>query len=214
MLQARAELDEIRERIQLEVKNVAQGLENEAEFARMRIANLEQGLREVQGEFSGLNKEAVQLRSLERDAAANRALFTTFLSRFKETTTTQGTESSDARVLSKAEVPGGPSYPNRRKQHSKITLMGFLGACALVLALQILKPGMRSPEQVQKMLGEYVIGVIPLVPAKKQVHDYVLDKPQSGVVEAINSLKFSLAPGAGAGPGGSRVRQERDSGGR
>lgn len=193
MLQAQAEWLEIRERIEAEIRTVAAGLENEAKFARTRVASLQASLREAQGESSLANKEAVQLRALEREAAANRVLFETFLSRFKETSSTQGMETSDARVISEAEVPGGPSYPNRRRELLTIIMTGFFGACGLVLALQFLNPGLRSPEQVQQVLGEYVIGVIPVAPAKKTFHDYVLEKPQSSVVEAINSLKFSLA---------------------
>jgi capsular exopolysaccharide synthesis family protein len=193
MLQAQAELLEVRERIEIEVRKVAAGLENEAEFARTRVASLENSLREAQGDFSIQNQESVQLRALGREAAANRALFETFLGRFKETSTGQGMDTSDARVLSQAEVPGGPSYPNRRQKLMTIILMGFFGACGLVLGLQFLSPGMRSPEQVQQTLGEYVIGVIPAITGRKDLHEYVLEKPQSGVVEAINSLKFSLA---------------------
>ncbi|NNJ64983.1 MAG: polysaccharide biosynthesis tyrosine autokinase [Xanthomonadales bacterium] len=193
MLQVQAELGEIRERIELEVSNLIAGLENEADFARARITQLEAGIREVQGEFSEINQDAVQLRALEREAAANRALFETFLSRFKETSSTQGLETSDARVLSQAEVPGGPSYPNRRQQLTSIVLMGFLGACGLVIGLHFLNPGLRSPEQIRQSLGEYVLGVIPLVSSKAPMYDYVIDKPQSGAVEALNSLKFSLA---------------------
>jgi succinoglycan biosynthesis transport protein ExoP len=183
MLQAQAELSEIRERIELEVANLIGGLENEADFARARIAQLQAGIREVQGEFS----------EAKREAAANRALFETFLTRFKETSSTQGMETSDARVLSEAEVPGGPSYPNRRRKLMTIIMMGFLAACGLVLGLNILNAGLRSPEQVQQALGEYVLGLVPTVPAKSPMYDYVLEKPQSGVVEALNSLKFSLA---------------------
>ena len=41
--------------------------------------------------------------------------------------------------------------------------MGLAAACALVLGLQMLNPGLTSPEQVQQVLGEYVIGLIPLI---------------------------------------------------
>jgi len=193
LLQAQAELIEVRERIESEVSKVASGLENEAEFARTRVASLEASLREAQGESSEQSKESVQLRALQREAAANRALFETFLSRFKETSTTQGMETSDARVLSAAEPPGGPSYPDRRQKLLTITLLGLCGACGLVLVLNMLNPGLRSPEQVQQVLGEYVLGLVPALPGKVAMHDYVLEKPASRVVEALNSLKFSLA---------------------
>jgi capsular exopolysaccharide synthesis family protein len=175
------------------VKRILVGLENEAEFARTRVASLESSLRAAEGETSEQNKEAIQLRALQREAAANRALYETFLNRFKETSSTQGLETSDARVISYAEVPGGPSYPNRNKLLMQYVLVGFAAACGLVLLLALLNPGMMSPEQVQKTLGEFVIGLVPIVPAKSPPHDYVLEKPNSGLVEAINTLKFSLA---------------------
>ncbi len=193
LLQVRAELVEIRGRIHNEIERIAKGLEHEAEFAATRVASLESSLSAAQGQSSEQSKESIQLRSLEREAAANRTLYETFLNRFKETSSTQGLETSDARVISRAEVPGGPSYPNRNRLLTNYLLIGFFGACGLVLALQLLNPGLMSPEQVQQVLGEYVIGLIPLVPGKVMLHDYILEKSNSSLAEAINSLRFSLA---------------------
>jgi len=193
MLQAQAEIADLEQRIQAEVEKVYISLQSEAEFTRTRVASLEASLREAQGETSEQNKEAIQLRALQREAAANRALFETFLNRFKETSTTQGMETTDARVISRAEVPRSPSYPDRKRLFTTIVLMGFAGACGLVLLLQFMNPGIFSPEQAQNLLNAYVIGLIPITPAKTEPVEYVLDQPNSGLVEAINSLKFSLA---------------------
>ena len=193
MMQVRAELNDIRERIRSETERIAKGLEQEAEFANTRVASIENSLRMAQGETSDQNKEAIQMRALEREAAANRTLYETFLNRFKETSSTEGLETSDARVLSQASVPGWPSYPNRNAMLRNKILMGFLGACGLVMVLQLLNPGMANPEQVQKVLGEYVLGLIPTIPGKTPLHDYVLDNQNSAAVEALNSLRFSLA---------------------
>ena len=193
MLQVEAEIAEIRERIRDEVQRIVVALENEVEFSQARVASLEMSLREARGQTTEQNKEAIQLRALQREAAANRALYETFLTRFKETSSTQELESTDARVISRAEVPGGPSYPNRRQLLLQYLLGGFVGACGLVLMLALMNPGMMSPEQVQRTLGEYVIGLIPIIEGKSSPHEYVLEKPNSGLVEAINTLKFSLA---------------------
>lgn len=192
MLQVNAEIQEIRARIRDEVQRIAKSLEQEVDFAQTRVSSLERDLQAARGETSEQNKESIQLRSLQREAAANRTLYETFLNRFKETSSTQGLESSDARIISAAEVPGWPSYPNRKRMLIQYILMGFLGACGLVLALQMLNPGMMSPEQVQQVLKEFVIGLIPITPGKAVPHDYVLEKPNSGLVEALNSLKFSM----------------------
>jgi polysaccharide biosynthesis transport protein len=193
MLQVQAELSDIRDRVRVETERIAKGLEQEAEYANTRVASIQNSLLAAQGETSDQNKEAIQMRALEREAAANRTLYETFLNRFKETSSTQGLETSDARVLSQAEVPGSPSYPNRKMMLRNYILMGFIGACVLVLALQLLNPGMTNPEQVQNVLGEYVLGLIPVIPGKVPLHDYVLQKSSSAVVEALTSLKFSLA---------------------
>ena len=191
MLQVTAELGEIRQRIRAEIQRIVVGLQQEAEFASARVNSLQVSLNVAQGQTSEQNQEAIQLRTLEREAAANRALYETFLNRFKETSSTQGLETSDARVLSKAEA-GFLSYPNRNAILEKYILLGFFAACALVLGLQLLNPGLMSPEQVQEVLGEHVIGLVQMIPGKVLMHDYVLEKTSSSVVEAINSLKFAL----------------------
>ena len=192
MLQVIAEIQEIRVRIRDEVQRIAIGLEQEVDFAHTRVSSLERDLQAARGETSTQNKESIQLRALQREAVANRTLYETFLNRFKETSSTQGLESSDARIISAAEVPGGPSSPNRNRMLTMYILAGFLGACGLALALQMLNPGMMSPEQVQQVLKEFVIGLIPITPGKVAPHDYVLEKPNSGLVEALNSLKFAM----------------------
>ncbi len=192
MLQVGAELRDIRNRIGDEIQKIVTSLENELEVARTREASLGASLREAESQTGAQNREAVQLRALEREAAANRALFETFLGRFKETSSTEGTETPDARVLSRAEIPTGPSWPNRGRTFMIIVLLGFLGACALVFVLHILNPGMFSPEQVEQELGAHAIGVLPRVEGKQPPHEHVLEKANSGYVEAVNSLKIAL----------------------
>ncbi|MFC1605470.1 GumC family protein [Pseudomonadota bacterium] len=191
MLQVTAEVGEIRDRIKVEIERIIVGLEQEAEFAAARVNSLQVSLDFARGETTEQNKEAIQLRALQRQASANRALYERFLNRFKETSSTQDLESSNARVLSKAEG-AGLTFPNRNKMLTNYILVAFFGACGLVLGLQLLNPGLLSPEQVQQVLREHVIGLIPLIPGKVVLHDHVLEKPNSSLVEAINSLKFSL----------------------
>ncbi len=192
MLQVNAELEDVRRRVQEEIQMVVLGLENEVEVARTREASLSQSLREAESETGAQNREAIQLRALEREAAANRTLYENFLNRFKETSTTEGTETPDARVLSSAEVPNTPSYPDRKRTFFVFVVLGFLGACVLVIGLHLLSPGMLSPEQIEQQLGVHAIGMIPRLTGKDVPHEHVLKKNSTGFVEAISSLHVSL----------------------
>ena len=192
MLQLNAEIEDLERRVVAEMDKITIALENKIEMARLRESSLETSLRELESVSGAQSQEAVQLRALEREAAANRALFENFLGRFKETTSAEGMESADARVLSKAEVPAAPSTPNRRRMLMTYVLLGFMGACGLVLGLQFLNPGIYTPEQIEHDLGIHAIGMIPKLPSKIETHQYLLDKPNSGFAEAINSLRVSL----------------------
>jgi len=192
MLQVNAEIEDIRARIETETSKIIQGLENEVEVARTRERSLEGSLRESEQQSGTQNREAVQLRALEREATANRVLYETFLNRFKETSSTKGIASSDARVISAAEIPMFASYPNKKRSFIIIFILGFMAACGLVFGLHFLNPGLHSPEQIEKETGLHAIGMIPKLPSKGEPHEYLMKKPHSGYVEAINSLKISL----------------------
>ena len=101
-------------------------------------------------------------------------------------------ETADARVLSRAEMPRGPSAPNRSRILGIYLFVGSVGSCGLVLGLQFLNPGMHSPEQTEKDLGVHVLGMIPKLPGKTEPHVQALEKPNSSFTEAINSLRVSL----------------------
>jgi succinoglycan biosynthesis transport protein ExoP len=192
MLQLNAEIEDLERRVVAEMDKITIALENKIEMARLRESSMETSLRELEAVSGAQSQEAVQLRALEREAAANRALFENFLGRFKETSSTEGMESADARVLSKAEVPADPSAPNRRRMLMTYVLLGFMGACGLVLGLQFLNPGIYTPEQIEHDLGIQAIGMIPKLPSKVESQEYILDNPHSGFVEAVNSLRVSM----------------------
>jgi len=192
MLQVNAEIDDLRQRIDDEIGKIALALENELELVRAKERSLRDSLDEVERQAGESNQEAIQLRALEREASANRVLYETFLSRFKETSSTEGLETSDARGISAAKVPPSPSDPNKKRTFMMVVMMGFMGACGLVFALHFLNPGLHSPEQVEQVLKIHTIGMIPRLPPKTTPYDYLLNRKSSGYREAVNSLKISL----------------------
>lgn len=194
MIQMQAELEDIQAKVRSEVKKVAAGLRNSMDVARAREGSLSGSLRQMESKTSGSNQAEVELHALEREASANKALFETFLGRFKETASTQGIEQADARVISFAEIPLGASYPKRQLLLT-ISVMGSLFfAVFLVFVLEILNPGIRSPEQIQELFNMSTLGIVPKVmDVSITPHEYLLAKPQSSLAEAVNTLRISLS---------------------
>ncbi len=194
MVQMHAELDDIKAKVLGEVKKISAGLRNSMEVARVREGSLQGSLRQLEVKNSGNNQDEVQLRALEREATANKTLFETFLGRFKETTSTQGIEQADARVISVSEVPLMPSYPKKDMMLGVCVLGAVFFSIFLIFVLEQMNPGVRSPEQIQDLFNITTLGIIPKTSTPKElIHDYLLKKPQSALSEAINTLRISMS---------------------
>jgi capsular exopolysaccharide synthesis family protein len=192
IISTNAELAGIRAKIKEEISKIVAGLDNELNIASTRVTNLQNSLAASQRIADQHGKEEVQLRALEREANANKLLFETFLNRFKETTSTQGTEQADARVISVAEIADIPSFPKKKVLLMIVIVMAFGSASAAVFLLEFLRAGLRSPEEVEKHLGFVALGLMPKITQKVAAYDYLLDKPDSSLAATINSLRISL----------------------
>lgn len=194
MIQMQAELEDIQAKVRSEVKKVAAGLRNSMDVARAREGSLSGSLKQMESKTSGSNQAEVELHALEREATANKALFETFLGRFKETASTQGIAQADARVISFAEIPLGASYPKKNLLLMSSAIGALLFAVLLVFLLEILNPGVRSPEQIQELFNMSTLGIVPkIMDANILPHEYLLTKPQSSLAEAVNTLRISLS---------------------
>jgi succinoglycan biosynthesis transport protein ExoP len=196
MINARAEVGDIREKIKVEIEKIAQGLRNEIAVARVREAGLNRRLTELKSEVALLNRTGVQLRALEREADANRMLFETFLVRLKETTAQESFQQSDSAILSRADVPENPSFPNKRRLLS-LSLLGAVSlGILLAFAIEKLDRGFRSMEQVAQLRGVAPLGLIPALKGLRRLGKtpsaYILEKPGSAYAEAIRSLGTSI----------------------
>lgn len=195
MIQMQAELADIDSKIHIEVKKIAAGLRNSMEVARAREASLAGSLKQMESKHSGTNQAEVELHALDREASANKALFETFLGRFKETASTQGIEQADARVISFAETPLNASFPNIKILIVVSVSSAFIFAVFLVFAIESLNPGVRTPEEVHELFNLTTLGIVPKIVESNfgKPHEYLLAKPQSALAEAINTLRISLS---------------------
>ena len=194
MIQMQAELEDIQAKVRSEVKKIAAGLRNSLEVARAREGSLSGSLRQMESKTSGSNQAEVQLHALEREATANKALFETFLGRFKETASTQGIAQADARVISFAEIPLLASFPKKNMMLMASVLGAVFFAVFLVFVREMLNPGVRSPEQIQELFNMSTLGIVPKIAGiTGRPHEYLLAKPHSALAEAVNTLRISLS---------------------
>ena len=121
--------------IQSEARKVLKGLETEARTSRFRERELLASLNEMKAESAQAGDKEVELRALEREAAAQRDLLESYLTRFREASSRKdgNYRPVDARIFSRATTPAEPYFPKK----VPIVAAAFF-ATLLVMALVIL----------------------------------------------------------------------------
>lgn len=173
-----------------------QKAEAEVTAAERNLTALKQQQQSLESSATDPGEAAVQLRTLEKDAQASRALFETFLNRSKQTREQQGLEQADARLVSKADVPVAPSFPDN-SLFLLIALAGGLGlALALAFVSEQLDSGFRSSDQIESQLGLPAISMMPSLRSigVKDItpEAYIMAKPNSSFAESVRMLRTSL----------------------
>ncbi|WP_448873283.1 GumC family protein [Desulfobulbus propionicus] len=193
VIQADAEIKEIRSKLQEEVNRIVQSLENEVRTARAAETTLQRALADLQVQAGETMNTEVQLRELERQADSSRTLYQTFLARFQETKMQEDLQRPDARIISPAVVAKTPSKPKKKP----ILLLGVVGGLMLgvgcVYLLETLDRGFRTSAQVERTTGYPVLGVIPQLSKEDGIPvDYAIQKPFSSFSESLRAIRNAI----------------------
>ena len=201
ILTVQRELADIEAQIDAEISRIVTSLENEVNVAAQRVQSLQQSLQEARTELATNNSAIVRLRELEREAEASRALFESFLNRFRQTNEAEGLAQADARIIADAVTPGGPSSPNVM---TNLLLGLFLAGAAgagVVFALEMLDNGIHTDADIERNFGIPHIASIPRLKAGLlgrfsggaiDPGDYVLKKPLSSFAESFRTIRSAI----------------------
>ncbi|MEI4483640.1 MULTISPECIES: GumC family protein [unclassified Phyllobacterium] len=155
----RSQLADLNNQIRLEARKVLASLENEAETARLREAELNRSLNQLKAQSSRAGEEEVELRALEREATAQRQLLESYLTRYREASsrTDRGYMPADARIFSRADRPIEPYFPKK----VPMTLAAFV-ASLLILSIGTLLHALFSGRALRPVSGAYEVPARPI----------------------------------------------------
>lgn len=126
----RSQLADLETQIRAEAQNVLKALQTEARTAQLREQQLIADLNRLKAASARAGDQEVELRALEREAAAQRELLESYLTRYREASSRNERSylPANARVFSRATVPAEPFFPK---------ILPIVGA-ALVASLLIM----------------------------------------------------------------------------
>jgi len=196
ILQAEVELADTQQKLKGEVAKIVASLQGEVAIARSRENSLLGAQRRLEGNMSSQNQRGIKLRELTREADANKALLETFLGRFKELSDEANLQTTDARVISRAQPPSAPSSPRTML----ILLLAVLASSGLGIAISVgverLDSGIHTSRDVERWTGLPVLTVVPELKGKSAVSGsrpmQIVTSPMSRYAESYRNLLVGL----------------------
>ncbi|NGM24209.1 polysaccharide biosynthesis tyrosine autokinase [Roseomonas stagni] len=199
----RAELAELRRGLGSETDRIVTSIANEVEAMASGVASLERELQSLRDRTDSAGEVTVRLRELERHAETSRALYETFLTRFRREGEQQQMALPNARVVSAATIPLSPSAPRAMRIYAAAFLLASGFAIALVFLLDKLDNAVRSADEAEEVTDLPVLAILPRLQGRSpDVVRIVTEQPRSALSDALRGLCTAL--GGDGEPGQSR----------
>lgn len=199
MLKVRAEAADAQSQVDAEIARLVANLKNEYEVAQARERQLVTEMESLQAQQSVSKEASIRLKEYERQAATSRELYQALLSRYKQTSETQGLQLPDARIVEQADVPLQVAGPKRKRLVVLGLIAGLLAGLALALAMEFATPGVSRPEDVERTLDVAHLASVPIVegPAgagldPTRAARLILAEPLGAFAESIRGIRRAL----------------------
>lgn len=147
-----------------ELSRVAAAYRSDAEVARAREVSLQQSLTSLAAKSAETNEAMVQLREMQREAESFKTLYSTFLQRLQQVQERQSFPGSEARIITPASPPSGPSYPKRFLSMTLCLFFGALAGIAIGTLRERQDRSFRTASDVRDGLHIDLIGILPSIP--------------------------------------------------
>jgi polysaccharide biosynthesis transport protein len=191
-----------------ELRRIAESYQSELQVAQSRERQITEGVASATTVSVTASETQVQLRELERSAETYKNLYQTFLQRYQEAVQQQSFPVTEARIISYASPPAGPSEPRKFLVLAACILIGGIVGGGVATFREFRDRFFRTGEQVRDVLGLEYLGSVPLVEPSKnkvvpgqlvagqvfkrsQVSNYAIDHPLSSFAETLRSAKIA-----------------------
>lgn len=182
-----------------QINQVREKIYSSATLAKSRLvqqlADIDASLGQSSRRLAQVPEEELELVRLTRTNQVNAELYSYLLQRQQETRIAASATSGNVEIIDRAQVPGAPIRPNKRKNLALGLVLGLMLGVGLTFLLDYLDRTIKDEEDVQDKLGLPVIGVIPRIKeaADNEEHQLVTQlEPLSPAAEAFLALRTNL----------------------
>src|SRR5216684_247455 len=184
----RAEMAALQRAIWDEISRIAESYKSELQIAKSQEESIDKRMIEVFQKSASTRQSQVRLRELETAANTYRGIYETFLSRFTQSVQQQSFPSTEARVVTLASPPRGPSSPKISLTLALAALCGLGLGIMSALAREQMNRQIHTRAQLEKLLGISCLAVLPAFAQKRPVLRKLQATRDSGAFRQISEV--------------------------
>jgi len=154
-------VDEVRKRMSREVQSEVNAIKSAYQVAKNNERQLRQKMEQQKKAALNLKDAAVKYAILAREVDTNKQLYDSVLERMKEMSVAAQVQQSNASIVEKALIPGGPSYPKKTLILMLGLFFGIGGGVGLAFFLDHIDTTIKTPDDVERYLNLPSLGVVP-----------------------------------------------------
>jgi capsular exopolysaccharide synthesis family protein len=229
LVAARAQLGDTQKLINDELRRILQSRRQSYDVAAAREASLMKSLGSLQDISTESGQAQVRLRELQREADANRTLYSSFLGNYKQAAARESLKLPEARIVSEPDVPLQPSFPRALLFLALSLPLGLALGCILAIGVDYFDRRVKTLTQLEVVTGLPALASMPIIGLRELSHiakrgrdalvrhdprstnllpiplqpplmHYIAEEPNSVFAEAVRAVRLSVHRAA-------RVRQ-------
>lgn len=196
LIGAKSELATVQENLRNQIKQLIDGMKDEADTVSQNLSALEAEMVRSKGSYQDLSGKEAEYQRLQREVETNRQLFDTFMARQKETEVTSDFNSAIARFTDRATPATEPIKPKRKI----IVVMAFFGALVFGVVMAFVQDSLndtiKTTQDIEQQLQHRALGLIPHVAGKMglaQMNGLYFDQANRQFSEAVRSIRTSVS---------------------
>src|SRR5712664_3034370 len=184
----RAEMAALQRAIWDEISRIGESYKSELQIAKSQEEAIDKRMLDIFQRSGSTRQSQVRLRELEAAANTYRGIYETFLSRFTQSVQQQSFPSTEARVVTFASPPRGPSSPKISLTLALAALCGLGLGIMSALAREQMNRQIHTRAQLEKLLGISCLAVLPAFAQKRPVLRKLQTTRDSGAFWQISEV--------------------------
>ena len=194
-----AEIKQQEDKIIEQIAMVAKSISTRYDIAFAQEKSIYAEMEREKNKAKNLTRKSIQFSVLQREVESNKQIYDTLLTRMKETSLTSGLNTSNLKIIDRAEASISPIKPKKKRNILLAIIVGLAMGTGMAFFLEYMDDSIEIPGDIEKYLKISFLGVLGYTknPGKdsKEINWelFALNDLKSTSTEALRNIRTNIS---------------------